>query len=107
MRPQVDVADYESVCAFARRHKAALSSSSPRAPLALLVNNAGVMGSGALPDGRDSHLVANHLGPYLLTRLMLPAMERGGRVVNVASRCACAWVGGVCGCGCGCVWTGA
>jgi tetratricopeptide (TPR) repeat protein len=55
-------------------------------PLTVLVNNAGVMGAAPLPDGRDTHLVANHLGPYLLTRLMLPAMAPGGRVVNVASR---------------------
>ncbi len=38
------------------------------------------------PDGQDAHLVANHLGPYLLTRLLLPAMKAGSRVVNVSSR---------------------
>lgn len=38
------------------------------------------------PDGRDRHLWVNHLGPYLLTRLLVPAMGEGSRIVNVASR---------------------
>jgi NAD(P)-dependent dehydrogenase (short-subunit alcohol dehydrogenase family) len=46
------------------------------------------MGPPDRPDGEDPHLWANHLGPYLLTRLLLPAFPEagGGRVVNVASR---------------------
>jgi NAD(P)-dependent dehydrogenase (short-subunit alcohol dehydrogenase family) len=36
--------------------------------------------------GRDRHLWVNHLGPFLLTRLLLPAMGQGSRVVNVSSR---------------------
>lgn len=44
------------------------------------------MGPPNYPDGRDRHLWANHLGPYLLTRLLLPSLADGGRVVNVASR---------------------
>jgi hypothetical protein len=44
------------------------------------------MGVPAGPGGQDTHLVANHLGPYLLTRLLLPAMKAGSRVVNVSSR---------------------
>ena len=48
---------------------------------------AGIMGPPNLPDGTDAHLLTNHLGPYLLTRLLLPAFApEGGRVVNVASR---------------------
>jgi hypothetical protein len=46
------------------------------------------MGPGPREDGEDRHLWANHLGPYLLTRLLLPAFPKDGtgRVVNVASR---------------------
>ncbi|GLI71223.1 hypothetical protein VaNZ11_016340 [Volvox africanus] len=52
----------------------------------VLVNNAGVMGVPPAPDGSDRHLTTNHLGPYLLTRLLLPHMTHGSRIINVASR---------------------
>ena len=68
----LDLNDYESV----RRFAASLSA---ERPLATLVNNAGVMGA---PDG---HMRPNHLGPFLLTRLLLPLMAAGSRVVTVAS----------------------
>jgi NAD(P)-dependent dehydrogenase (short-subunit alcohol dehydrogenase family) len=56
-------------------------------PLDLLVNNAGVM---APPyrrtvDGFESQLATNHLGPFLLTGLLLPQVRDSGRVVAVAS----------------------
>jgi NAD(P)-dependent dehydrogenase (short-subunit alcohol dehydrogenase family) len=56
-------------------------------PLDLLVNNAGVM---APPyrrtvDGLESQLATNHLGPFLLTGLLLPQLRDGGRVVAVSS----------------------
>ncbi len=57
-------------------------------PLALLVNNAGLAGArGLTKDGFELAFGTNHLGHYLLTRLLLPALERAGqaRVVNVAS----------------------
>lgn len=44
------------------------------------------MGIGPTADGSDRHLLCNHVGPYLLTRLLLPAMSAGSRVVNVSSR---------------------
>jgi NAD(P)-dependent dehydrogenase (short-subunit alcohol dehydrogenase family) len=47
---------------------------------------AGVMGVGLGPGGADQHLAINHYGPFLLTNLLLPCMERGSRIVNVASR---------------------
>ncbi|MFL6158711.1 MAG: oxidoreductase [Marmoricola sp.] len=58
-------------------------------PLNLLINNAGVM---ALPyartvDGFEMQLGTNHLGPFLLTGLLLPQLVASGqgRVVSVAS----------------------
>jgi NAD(P)-dependent dehydrogenase (short-subunit alcohol dehydrogenase family) len=57
-------------------------------PLPLLVNNAGLAGShGTTEDGFELTFGTNHVGPYLLTRLLLPAIERAGdaRIVNVAS----------------------
>lgn len=57
--------------------------------LAVLVNNAGaVYGSRSLTsDGFERTFATNHLGPFLLTALLLPALrsEAPARVVNVAS----------------------
>jgi NAD(P)-dependent dehydrogenase (short-subunit alcohol dehydrogenase family) len=58
-------------------------------PIPLLVNNAGLAGAhGLTKDGFEITFGTNHLGPYLFTRLLLPAIERApeARVVNVASR---------------------
>jgi NAD(P)-dependent dehydrogenase (short-subunit alcohol dehydrogenase family) len=59
-------------------------------PLNVLVNNAGVM---ALPhartvDGFERQFGTNHLGPFLLTGLLLPQLVASGdgRVVTVASQ---------------------
>ena len=63
------------------------AASAVQEPLDLLVNNAGVM---APPyrrtvDGFESQLATNHLGPFLLTGLLLPRLRDGGRVVAVSS----------------------
>lgn len=54
----------------------------------ILVNNAGVM---ALPkretsaQGFELQMGVNHVGHHMLTRLLLPKMNKGGRVVTLAS----------------------
>ena len=78
----LDLADLASVRACA---KAFLDRD---VPLPLLVNNAGLAGPhGLTKDGFELTFGTNHLGPYLLTRLLMPALERAGeaRIVNVAS----------------------
>jgi NAD(P)-dependent dehydrogenase (short-subunit alcohol dehydrogenase family) len=58
-------------------------------PLHVLVNNAGVAGvRGVTRDGFQLTFATNHLGPFLLTLLLLPKLREapGARVVNVASR---------------------
>lgn len=58
-------------------------------PLHVLINNAGVAGvRGTSPDGFQLTFATNHLGPFLLTNLLLPLLraQPGSRVVNVASR---------------------
>eukprot|EP00752_Nemacystus_decipiens_P008827 g7878.t1 len=70
-------------------------------PLHVLVNNAGIMqGEPALVREMEKTMVVNHLGPFLLTNLLLPDLQksassadgRGGspgpasRIVNVGSR---------------------
>ena len=58
-------------------------------PLHGLNNNAGLAGhQGQTEDGFEVAFGVNHLGHYLLTRLLLDALTAtpGGRIVNVASK---------------------
>jgi NAD(P)-dependent dehydrogenase (short-subunit alcohol dehydrogenase family) len=77
----LDLADMSSVRAFADHW---------RDPLHLLVNNAGVMAPPrrtATRDGFELQFGTNHLGHFVLTGLLLPALLRAGgsRVVTVSS----------------------
>lgn len=79
-----DVSSQESIRAFAKRFL------DRDIPLDILINNAGVM---MLPkrelsvDGFEMQLATNHLGPFLLTGLLIPALQKSNspRVVAVAS----------------------
>jgi NAD(P)-dependent dehydrogenase (short-subunit alcohol dehydrogenase family) len=80
----VELSDPASVRAFAADYLARHSA------LQLLVNNAGVMGCplGRTAEGYELQLATNHLGHFLLTCLLVPALRAGApaRVVNVSSR---------------------
>ena len=81
---ELDLADLASV-------RACASSVLELAPsLDVLVNNAGVMAPPLLrtAQGFELQLGTNHLGHFLLTRLLEPALVAGApsRVVNVSSR---------------------
>ncbi|HEY5927955.1 MAG TPA: SDR family oxidoreductase [Kofleriaceae bacterium] len=57
-------------------------------PIHALINNAGLAGSrGTTKDGFELTFGTNHLGHYLLTRMLLDRMKQSGpaRIVNVAS----------------------
>ncbi len=58
------------------------------ASVALLINNAGMVSTRhrMSVDGYELTFASNHLGPFLLTGLLLDRMGAGGRIVNVASR---------------------
>ena len=79
----LDLVDRPSIRAFAESYMAGHDR------LDVLLNNAGVMG----PDytitrnGVELQLDANHLGHFLLTKHLLPALEAtdGARIVNVSS----------------------
>jgi dehydrogenase/reductase SDR family protein 13 len=58
-------------------------------PLDVLINNAGIaMTPGVTQDGFEVTFGTNHLGPFLLTSLLLPRLQEAkrARIVNVASR---------------------
>lgn len=84
---ELDLSDFVSIRQFAADF---LSS---RQPLHILINNAGVMmcPKGLTKFGVESQLGVNHVGHFLLTKLLLPALESTGsiiepsRVVNVSS----------------------
>lgn len=77
----LDLSSFASIRAFAQRWG--------DRPLQLLINNAGVMGGplAYTADGLEKHIGVNHFGHFLLTTLLVPALERGGpsRVVQLAS----------------------
>ncbi|HEV8263533.1 MAG TPA: SDR family NAD(P)-dependent oxidoreductase [Gemmatimonadales bacterium] len=79
---QLDVADLASV------RRAAAGFLATGRPIDVLVNNAGIAGTRALStDGFDLTYATNHMGPFLLTNLLLPRLREApqGRIVNVAS----------------------
>ena len=79
----LDLADGASIRAFAAR----CASELPR--LDVLVNNAGVspLRRAVTKDGFEATFGVNHLGTFLLTRLLVPLLEKSApsRVVVVAS----------------------
>ncbi|QBR93151.1 oxidoreductase [Nocardioides euryhalodurans] len=79
----VDLADLTSV-------RLAGSEAATFGPIDCLVNNAGVMAPpySRTADGFERQLGTNHLGPFLLTGLLLPQLAESGdgRVVTVSSQ---------------------
>ncbi len=53
-----------------------------------LINNAGIVSTRQRfsVDGHELTFATNHLGPFLLTRLLLPALAATARIINVASK---------------------
>jgi len=79
---QLDLADMASVRRFAA------TFIGHNLPLHLLVNNAGLLHAPftLIKDGFELQYATNHLGHYLLTRLLLPIIERSaGRIVMASS----------------------
>src|SRR5882672_4158433 len=80
----LDLIDPASVEGFARRFLAS------GRPLHILVNNAGIMATPLVRDGRgfESQFATNHLGHFQLTARLWPALRKakGARVVSLSSR---------------------
>ncbi len=77
----LNLADLASVRRFADEVKSRFDH------IDLLMNNAGTMETGRhyTVDGLERTVSVNYVGPYLLTRLLLPLMQKGSRIVNMAS----------------------
>lgn len=77
----IELADLSSVRRFADEIKNRFQH------LDLLMNNAGTIQTGfhTTVDGLEHTVSVNYVGPYLLTRLLLPLMGEGSRIVNMAS----------------------
>ena len=78
---KLDLASLASVAEFAN----VLLQEGP--PITLLMNCAGTMETGLhiTEDGLERTVSVNYVGPYLLTRKLLPLMHAGSRVVNMVS----------------------
>jgi NAD(P)-dependent dehydrogenase (short-subunit alcohol dehydrogenase family) len=79
----IDTADLASV----RRAAAEILAAHPR--IDVLINNAGLIGGPRTitPEGAELHFAANHIGPFLLTNLLMPALKEAApsRVVILSS----------------------
>lgn len=77
----LDLSNLQSVRDFADQIKAKFSH------IDLLMNNAGTLETGlhVTVDGLERTVSVNYVGPYLLTRLLIPLMGKGSRIVNMTS----------------------
>ncbi len=77
----IDLSSMQSVVAFASQIL------ERNLPIALLMNNAGTMETGRhiTEDGLERTVSVNYVAPYLLTRKLIPLMEKGSRIVNMVS----------------------
>ncbi|KAG7674068.1 putative Dehydrogenase/reductase SDR family member FEY [Nannochloris sp. 'desiccata'] len=90
---ELDLSSLQSVRNFAT----AWFTENSNRPVHILINNAGIFSMSAprfvTEDGFESHMGTNHLGHFLLTLLLMPALhaaakdiQQPARVVNVSSR---------------------
>ncbi|KAM7543034.1 hypothetical protein Aperf_G00000008065 [Anoplocephala perfoliata] len=81
---QLDLSSFKSIREFVDRiHKKGLK-------IDILINNAGISSSvlGKTEDGFEMHIGVNHLGPFLLTELLLADMNRsssGSRIILLSA----------------------
>ena len=77
----LDLSNLQSVRDFADQIKAKFDH------IDLLMNNAGTLETGyhVTVDGLERTVGVNYVGPYLLTRLLIPLMSKGSRIVNMSS----------------------
>ncbi|CAM6089226.1 unnamed protein product [Calypogeia fissa] len=86
---ELNLCSLNSILSFKKTVETALQNSQPARQLQLLVNNAGILACSQrwTDDGLDSMMASNYLGPYFLTRQLLPMLHQSphARIVNVSS----------------------
>ncbi|KAJ4894534.1 NAD(P)-binding Rossmann-fold superfamily protein [Raphanus sativus] len=86
----VDMSYFSSIFNFKDSLKQWLSDEKLHPSLQLLVNNAGMMAISSRPttEGYDRTMATNYIGPFTMTKLLLPLLKNSSvpsRVVNVVS----------------------
>ncbi|GBG58964.1 hypothetical protein CBR_g24314 [Chara braunii] len=85
----LDLSSPASVVSFANNIALSLGAAVPPRPLVLLINNAAVIKIKRTwtEEGRDYVMATNYLGSFLLSRELLPLLEKAprARIVNVCS----------------------
>ncbi|CAA7018151.1 unnamed protein product [Microthlaspi erraticum] len=87
---EVDMSSFKSIFKFKNSLEKWLPDSELHPSIQLLVNNAGIMATSSRPttDGYDRMMATNYIGPFCLTKLLLPLLKNSSvpsRVVNVTS----------------------
>ncbi|CAN4083725.1 unnamed protein product [Withania somnifera] len=87
---QVDLSSYKSILSFKHSLHQWLLASDLHCSIQLLINNAGILApSYSVTAEQCDHMMStNYIGPFCLTKLLLPLLERSpipSRVVNVTS----------------------
>ncbi|KAB2040285.1 hypothetical protein E1A91_D02G077000v1 [Gossypium mustelinum] len=86
----VDLASFQSILEFKSSLQQWLLDCKLHCSLQLLINNAGILATSSrtTPEGYDQMMGTNYIGPFCLTKLLLPLLKRSpvpSRIVNVTS----------------------
>lgn len=87
---QVDLSSYKSISSFKHSFQQWLLDSDLHCSIQLLINNAGILATSyrITAEQCDQMMSTNYIGPFCLTKLLLPLLEQSpipSRVVNVTS----------------------
>ncbi|XP_009598847.1 uncharacterized protein LOC107773944 isoform X1 [Nicotiana tabacum] len=87
---EVDLSSYKSILSFTRSLQQWLLDSDMHCSVQVLINNAGILATSyrITAERCDQMMSTNYLGPFCLTKLLLPLLEQSpipSRVVNVTS----------------------
>ncbi|GLT32983.1 hypothetical protein SLA2020_076100 [Shorea laevis] len=87
---QVDLTTFQSILDFKSLLQQWLLNSEMHLSIQLLINNAGILATSSrlTPEGYDEMLGTNYVGPFCLTKLLLPLLKNSpipSRIVNVTS----------------------
>lgn len=87
---QADLSSFRSILEFKNSLEQWLLNSEMHLSIQLLINNAGILATSSrlTPEGYDGMMGTNYIGPFCLTKLLLPFLKNSpipSRIVNVSS----------------------